>query len=176
MERTSERSSEVERLRHENAELKRELQSLKQMYDPSLGSSSCSMAHMPNPSLLRGHHERSYSVSPSISSTMDSVSVAGSPQLDMTSSGMTSTMLSPTDVFADPLPMSILQQYSMVPPSSIRQHSSQSSPESSDYGSDKPATASALQSLNVISSSSRMPPPFPRLPEQQSKPQLSRQG
>lgn len=95
-------------------------------------------------------NERAYSLSPSISAA--SMSGAGSPPPSLGSGMMgltlTSTMLPPSLVtYADPSALSD-QPYSMVPPSGIR-HSSQSSPESSGYGSSRPAMGASFHNLNV---------------------------
>jgi hypothetical protein len=95
-------------------------------------------------------NDRAYSLSPSISAA--SMSGAGSPPPSLGSGMMgltlTSTMLPPSLVtYADPSALSD-QPYSMVPPSGIR-HSSQSSPESSGYGSSRPAMGASFHNLNV---------------------------
>lgn len=167
VEQTSERSAEIERLRHENAELKSELEALKQMYSSPMGISS--MPQFPVPT-ISSQHDRSYSVSPSITSTMESMSGGGSPQSDfipMRNLSISSSMLPPSmNAFAEPLPMSSMhgQPYSMVPSSNIH-HASKSSQGSSDYRSHQSSMGPSFQNMNLVpsSSSSRMHTPLPDL-------------
>lgn len=114
-----------------------------------------------------GGQDRSFSASPSVSSTMDSISGTGSPTatmapdlMPMRSMAMTTSMLPPVmAAYADPLPMSSLhnQAYSMVHPSSARK-SSKSSQGSSEFGSSQSSMGPTFQSLNLgTPSSGRMP-------------------
>ncbi|KAG0649730.1 hypothetical protein D0Z07_3748 [Hyphodiscus hymeniophilus] len=152
-EQSSEQSEEIERLRYQNDELRRENETLRaQIY----GSSSTSSSHNLMPASMNvplANDGRSFSLSPSISGT--SISGAGSPRAKMGSDimpmaalSLTSSMLPPNmHAYADPSALST-QPYSMVHPSGLH-HNSQSSPESSGFRSSRSAVGSSFQSLNV---------------------------
>lgn len=150
-EQNSEQSEEIERLRYQNDELRRENEALRaQIY----GSSSSTHGLMPAPiNVPLANDGRSYSLSPSISVT--SISGAGSPPttlgsdiLPLSTLSLTSSMLPPSmPTYADSQALST-QPYSMVHLSGLR-HNSQSSPESSGFRSSQSAVGSAFQSLNV---------------------------
>jgi len=155
-EQSSEQSGEIDRLRYQNAELKRENDVLKaQLYGTSINSQI-----MPVPPIQTSSQQhRSYSASPSITSSMDSLSGTGSPSISMGPEMMsmpaphlTTTMMARPSMpaYADALAMTTLHQsqpYSMVHPSGTRQKS-QSSPESSEYGgSSQPTVGPQFQSL-----------------------------
>lgn len=114
--RTSEQVSEIDRLRRENEDLKRELRMLKQMYAMESSMSNASITTLPTNS-----YDRTYSSSPSITSTMGSITEAGSPPADMMSTRSMSTSVTmlppPMQAFLDPtiMPsMTSTQQYYMV--------------------------------------------------------------
>lgn len=163
-EQTSEQSGEIERLRSQNEELKRENEALKQqMYGVSTASHQYQMpATLPSNS----HAQlRSYSVSPSLSSTLDSMSGAGSPPsglhhdlmhpmpLGLTSSIISSSMQAYADMPINTLPS---QSYPMVNSSGAR-HNSQSSQESSDPNTSRPSVGSSFQSLSLDDPNARVP-------------------
>ncbi|KAG9234137.1 hypothetical protein BJ875DRAFT_377151 [Amylocarpus encephaloides] len=139
----TEQSEEIERLRYQNDELRRENEALRSQVYGSSSSSSHGML-VPN-------ETRAYSLSPSISGT--SISGAGSPPsssmgADMMALSLTSSMLPPTmQAYTDPSTLTS-QPYSMVHPSGLR-HNSQSSPESSGYRNSRSAVGSSFQSLNI---------------------------
>jgi hypothetical protein len=125
------------------------------------------------PSTLPQNHaqQRSYSLSPSVSSTIDSMSTAGSPpttvrseMLPMAALSLTSSILHPSmQAYADTMRLSNVpsQTYSMVQSSGIH-HNAQSSPESPEFGSpqSRSAMGSFPQPLNLTSapsSTARMP-------------------
>ncbi|KAL2067298.1 hypothetical protein VTL71DRAFT_1722 [Oculimacula yallundae] len=153
-EQNSEQSEEIERLRYQNDELRRENEALRaQMYGSSSSSSHLMPTSMAGPSLS---DTRQYSLSPSISGT--SISGAGSPpatlgadMMPMAALSMTSSMLPPSmNAYADPSALSS-QPYSMVHQSGLR-HNSQSSPDSSGYVRDtrsRSSVGSAFQSMNI---------------------------
>lgn len=116
---SSEQSEEIERLRYQNDELRRENEALRaQIY----GSSSSTNGLMPNPiNIPLSNDGRSYSLSPSISGT--SISGAGSPPATLSSdivpmaalSLTSSSMLPPSmQAYADPSALSSHQPYSMA--------------------------------------------------------------
>lgn len=151
-EQSSEQSEEIERLRYENDELRRENEALRsQVYGPS-GSSSHGLLSAPVNVSSMTNDGRSYSLSPSISGT--SISGAGSPpssigtdMMPMSALSLTSSMMpSSMQAYTDPSAMSS-QPYSMVHSSGIR-HNSQSSPESSGFRS-RSAVGSHFQSMNM---------------------------
>lgn len=135
-EQSSEQSEEIERLRYQNDELRRENENLRaQLYgSASQGLMLQTVGHIPS-------DHRRYSLSPSVSGA--SVSNAGSPtaslnseMMSMGSIPMTSTMISPsTYTYTDTTALSA-QPYNMVHQSGLRPHNSQSSPEISGYTRD----------------------------------------
>jgi hypothetical protein len=155
-EQSTEQSEEIERLRYQNDELRRENETLRsQLYGSSTSSSSHLMASAP----ISIPDNRQYSLSPSISST--SISGTGSPPASLGSDLMpmaalslsSSSMLpSPLHAYADPLALSS-QSYSMVHPSGLRHTNSQSSPESSGFRNSRSSVGSAFQSLNIAAQS-----------------------
>ncbi|CZR61145.1 uncharacterized protein PAC_11041 [Phialocephala subalpina] len=154
-EQSSEQSEEIERLRYQNDELRRENEALRaQIYGSSSSSSHLMSAPMSVPSIS---DTRQYSLSPSISGT--SISGTGSPpatlgseMMPMAALSLTSSMLTPPmQAYADPSALSS-QPYSMVHPSGLR-HNSQSSPESSGFRSSRSTMGPPFQSLNISQSS-----------------------
>lgn len=152
-EQSSEQSEEIERLRYQNDELKRENDNLRaQLY----GSTSQGLLLQPVGQIPSDH--RQYSLSPSISGA--SISNAGSPpaslsseMMSMGSIPMSTTMISPsTYAYADSVAMSS-QPYNMVHQSGLRPHNSQSSPDMSGYTRNPRSTmgSSSFQhpSLNI---------------------------
>lgn len=146
-ERTSEQSGEIERLRHQNAELRRENEALKAHLYGLTGSQHIPMQSAVPSSHLH-QHPHSYPDSPSISSTIDSISGTGSPppplgqeMIPMSSLSLTSGAQHAgiTSQYNDAMLLSYFpsQRYSMVTSSSVR-HNARSSPESSDFGSPQP--------------------------------------
>ena len=172
-EQTTEQSSEIERLRLQNAELKKENKALKaQIYGSSMNSQLMMPATLP-----QGHpQQRSYSLSPSVS-TIDSMSTAGSPpttvRSDMVPMGalsLTSSILHPSmQAYADTMRMSNVpsQTYSMVQTSGIH-HNAQSSPDSSEFGS--PQSRSAMGSFSQPVTLTSAPTPTSRMPPSQLSP------
>lgn len=162
-ERTSEQSGEIERLRHQNTELKRENEALKAQLYGLTGNS-----HMQIPPAPSSHPQHlCYPDSPSVSSTVDSISGAGSPpaslgseMLPMSSLSLTSAGMPPSmQAYNDAMLLSYFpsQRYSMVT-SSSNHDNAKSSPESSDFGSTQPTMGSSnsLQFMNTTQS------PMPR--------------
>ncbi|TVY28111.1 hypothetical protein LHYA1_G002733 [Lachnellula hyalina] len=155
-EQSSEQSEEIERLRYQNDELRRENETLRaQLYGSSTPSSHGLIpASMNVPSL--SNEGRAYSLSPSISGT--SLSGTGSPPATMASDMMpmgalslTSSMLSPAmQAYTDPSALST-SPYSMVHPSGLR-HNSQSSPESSGFRSSRSTMGPPFQAMNMSQS------------------------
>ncbi|CZS90676.1 uncharacterized protein RCO7_06782 [Rhynchosporium graminicola] len=153
-EQNSEQSEEIERLRYQNDELRRENEALRaQMYGSSssshLMSSSIALPSFPSDA-------RQYSLSPSISGT--SISGASSPpatlgadMISMAALSMTSSMLPPSiNSYADPSALSA-QPCSIVHHSGLR-HNSQSSPDSSGFVRDsrpRSSMGSSFQSMNI---------------------------
>jgi hypothetical protein len=146
-ERTSEQSGEIERLRHQNAELRRENEALKAHLYGLTGSQHIPMQSSVPSSHLH-QHPHSYPDSPSISSTIDSISGTGSPppplgqeMIPMSGLSLTSGAQHTgiTSQYNDAMLLSYFpsQRYSMVTSSSVR-HNARSSPESSDFGSPQP--------------------------------------
>ncbi|KUJ20552.1 uncharacterized protein LY89DRAFT_446379 [Mollisia scopiformis] len=153
-EQSSEQSEEIERLRYQNDELRRENEALRaQIYGSSSSSSHLMSGSINVPSISDA---RQYSLSPSLSGT--SMSGTGSPPATMASDMMpmaalslTSSMLTPPmQAYADPSALSS-QPYSMVHPSGLR-HNSQSSPESSGFRSSRSTMGPSFQSLNLSQS------------------------
>lgn len=153
-EQSSEKSEEIERLRYQNDELRRENEALRsQMYGPS-SSQGLLSAPVNIPSISADG--RAYSLSPSIS--VASLSGTGSPPasslsaelMPMGALSLTSSMLSPSLLAYTDQALSS-QQYSMVHPSGIR-HNAQSSPESSGFRSSRSAVGSSFQPLNISQS------------------------
>jgi hypothetical protein len=153
-EQSSEQSEEIERLRYQNDELRRENEALRaQLYGTSSTQGLLS-TQMTVPPL--GNDGRQYSLSPSISGA--SLSTTGSPPATMSSDMMpmaalslTSSMLPPSmQAYADPSALAS-QQYSLVQHTSGLRHSSvhKSSPESSGFRSSRPAMGTPFQSLNI---------------------------
>jgi hypothetical protein len=156
-ERTSEQSGEIERLRLQNAELRRENEALKaQIYGLTNSSQLVQMPNSVPSNHLQQHH--SYPDSPSISSTIDSISGTGSPPASLASEMIPMSTLSLTSAgiptqYNENLMMSYFptQRYSMVTSSSVR-HNAKSSPESSDFGSPQSTpmgSSTPVQYLNV---------------------------
>jgi hypothetical protein len=149
-EQNSEQSEEIERLRYENDELRRENEVLKtQIYG---ASSSSSHGLLPTPHNVHpiANERRAYSLSPSISAA--SMSGTGSPPAslapEMMGLNLSSTMLPPSlAAYTDPSALSD-QPYTMVLSSGVH-HSSQSSPETSGYASSRTAMGSSFSSLNI---------------------------
>ncbi|KAH7330308.1 hypothetical protein BKA65DRAFT_554296 [Rhexocercosporidium sp. MPI-PUGE-AT-0058] len=160
-EQNSEQSEEIERLRYQNDELRRENEALRaQMYGSSSSSSHLMPSSMSIPSLSSDN--RQYSLSPSISGT--SISGTGSPpatlgadMMPMAALSMTTSMLPPSmNAYADPSALSS-QPYSMVHQSGLR-HNSQSSPDSSGFVRDsRSSMGSAFQSMNISQSEAQAP-------------------
>jgi hypothetical protein len=157
-EQSSEQSEEIERLRYQNDELKRENEALRaQIY----GSSSTSSHLMPSTAPMGVSDNRQYSLSPSLSGT--SISGTGSPPptlgsdlmpmaaLSLTSSS--SSMLPPSmHAYADPSALSS-QSYSMVHPSGIRHANLQSSPEVSGFRNSRSSVGPTFHSMNITTGS-----------------------
>lgn len=150
----SEQFGEIERLRLQNSQLKRENEALKaQLYGSSMPSQMMQMPSM----LSSSSQSRSYSASPSISSTIDSVSGPGSPPamtsadvVGLSSLSLSSTMLPPSmQAYSDVMPLNNLlsQPYSMVHSSSSRHHSL-GSPEVTDVGDPRSTMGGRFQSMN----------------------------
>ncbi|RFU35984.1 hypothetical protein B7463_g360, partial [Scytalidium lignicola] len=150
----SEQSEEIERLRYQNEELRRENEALRtQLYGPSSSSQFLGTA------FATPNDGRSYSLSPSISGA--SLSGAGSPTaplvtdaLPIGSLSLTSSMLPPTTYAyseATSLPhISNLQQpQTYMVHSSGFHHNTHSSPESSDFRGTQLALGSSFQSLDL---------------------------
>ena len=149
---SSEQSEEIERLRYENDELRRENETLRaQLY----GSPALLSHLMSNPMTIPSmpNDGRQYSVSPSISGT--SISGTGSPPatlgsdlMSMTALSLTSSIRSPSiQAYADSSVLSS-QPYDMVHQPGLR-HNLQSSPESSGFRTSRAAMGPSFQSLNV---------------------------
>ncbi|KAE8453771.1 hypothetical protein EG329_009283 [Mollisiaceae sp. DMI_Dod_QoI] len=154
-EQSSEQSEEIERLRYQNDELRRENEALRaQVYGSSSSSSHLMSAPINVPSISDA---RQYSLSPSLSGA--SLSGTGSPpatmgsdMMPMAALSLTSSMLTPPmQAYADPSALSS-QPYSMVHPSGLRHNSSQSSPESSGFRSSRSTMGPPFQSLNLSQS------------------------
>ena len=159
-EQSSEQSEEIERLRHQNSELKRENEALRaQIYPSSISGLLSSPISIPNHHPHHHHDNRAYSVSPSISG--QSISCASSPPTTMGSDMMpvpslsfSNSMLPPTTIpaYSDSTSLAPVpnQPYSMVlPPGSIRQNSQSSQGSTSEFGSPRTSVGSAFQSLNI---------------------------
>jgi len=163
-EQSSEKSEEIERLRYQNDELRRENEALRAQLYGSSSSSTPGFFSAPIVPSSSGD-ARQYSLSPSISGA--SLSGTGSPSASMSSDMMpmaalsiTSSMLPPSmQAYTDPALSS--QPYSMVPSSGLR-HNSQSSPELSGFGSSQSAMGPSFQSLNVAQSSEAEAPHLQR--------------
>lgn len=181
-EQNSEQSEEIERLRQQNAELKRENEALRaQMYPSSISGVLSNPISIPNHHPQHHHRDsRAYSVSPSVSG--QSISVAGSPPATMgsemapvTSLSFSTSMLPPTTMSAysdvtslAPVPS---QPYSMVlPPGSIRHISQSSQGSSSEFGSPRTSVGSAFQSLNITQAVEAQAYSGPLKPEKGSAP------
>jgi len=160
-EQSSEKLEEIERLRYQNTELKRENEALKAQIYGSSSSQQHVMSSAPLP--MSSHHQqqhdsRSYSLSPSLTGS-HSVSSAGSPSammgndmMQMPGMSYSSSMIVPAmSQFSDPsMGMISTQPYSMVHPSGPR-HTSKSSLESSEFGKPPRSTmGSSFQSLNHL--------------------------
>ncbi|PQE06505.1 Aryl-alcohol dehydrogenase protein [Rutstroemia sp. NJR-2017a WRK4] len=151
-EQNNEQSEEIERLRYQNDELRRENEALRAQL---FGTTSQGLLLAPVGGQLPTDH-RQYSLSPSISGA--SMSNAGSPPaslssdfMPMGSMSMTSSMNHPPmHAYNDPIALSS-QPYSMVPQSELRSHNAQSSPESSGYQRNPTMGSSSFQhpSLNI---------------------------
>ena len=147
-EQNSEQSEEIERLRYQNDELRRENETLKaQVYGSSSMSSSQGLMSSP----MNVHDTRQYSLSPSISGT--SLSGTGSPTqslqdlMPMAPLSLSTSMLTPSmHAYTDPSSISS-QPYNMVQASGHRQNS-QSSPESSGFRTSR-SLGTSFQSLNL---------------------------
>lgn len=168
-EQSSEKLEEIERLRYQNTELKRENEALKaQIYgsptsQPHIMSSApltISTHHHQQP---QQHDSRSYSLSPSLTGSHSTSSSAGSPSammgndmMQMPNMSYSSSMLVPAlSQFSDPsMGMMSSQPYSMVHPSGSRV-TSQSSLESPEFGKPPRSTmGSSFQSLNNVTAHS----------------------
>jgi hypothetical protein len=154
-EQSSEQSEEIERLRYQNDELRRENEALRaQIYGQPSSSHGMLSTQMAVPPL--GNDGRQYSLSPSISGA--SMSATGSPpatmgsdMMPMAALSLTSSMLPPSmQAYVDQSALSS-QPYSMVQHPSGLRHSSvhKSSPESSGFRSSRSAMGPPFQSLNV---------------------------
>ncbi|KAN0117438.1 protein of unknown function (DUF3425) domain containing protein [Hyaloscypha variabilis] len=154
-EQSSEQSEEIERLRYQNDELRRENEALRaQIYGQPSSSHGMLSTQMAVPPL--GSDGRQYSLSPSISGA--SMSATGSPpatlgsdMMPMAALSLTSSMLPPSmQAYSDHAALSS-QPFSMVQHSSGLRHSSvhKSSPESSGFRSSRSAIGPPFQSLNV---------------------------
>lgn len=151
-EQSSEQSEEIERLRYQNDELRREVESLRTQLYGSSSSGPHSMLSMSAP--LQVPIGRQYSLSPSMSvaSLSGTCSPPASISSDMMPIGalsMTSSMIpSSMQAYADSSAMTS-QPYSMVHLSGFRQ-SSQSSSESSGFrNATSAAVGPSFQSLNM---------------------------
>ena len=160
-EQSSEQSEEIERLRYQNDELRREVESLRTQLYGSSSSGPQSMLSMSGP--LQVPVGRQYSLSPSMS--VASLSGTCSPPASLSSDmmpigalSMTTSMIpSSMQAYADSSAMTS-QPYSMVHLSGFRQ-SSQSSPESSGFRNATSAAAvgPSFQSLNMPHSVESLP-------------------
>ncbi|VDB89706.1 Bgt-20030 [Blumeria graminis f. sp. tritici] len=154
-EQSSERAEEIQRLRFQNEELKRENDALRaQIYSTSSTGHLMSNATMDN---------RQYSLSPSVSGT--SLSGTGSPpnlvgpdMLPMGNLSMSASMMTPSLQAYTEHDLST-QSYSLVHSSGIRQNS-QSSPEPSGYRSSRPPLGPTFQPMKVEVSA--LPPSLQR--------------
>ncbi|RDW85821.1 hypothetical protein BP5796_04146 [Coleophoma crateriformis] len=152
-EQNTEQSEEIERLRYQNEELRRENEALRtQLY----GTPSHNLSVPIN--IPVSSDGRQYSLSPSISGT--SLSGHGSPptslgadMMPISALSLTSSMITPPmQAYTEPTNLSLSQPYSMVHPSGIR-HNSQSSPESSGFKSPRRTSMGPpFQSLNSMTS------------------------
>ncbi|KAL3427962.1 hypothetical protein PVAG01_01471 [Phlyctema vagabunda] len=150
-EQNNEQSEEIERLRYQNDELRRENEALRaQIYTtPSSHGLSVPIG------VPLGSDGRQYSLSPSISGA--SLSGHGSPpaslapdMMPMASLSLTSSMMGPSmQAYSEPSNLSLSQPYSLVHPSGVRLNS-QSSPESSGFRSPRSSMGPPFQSLNVV--------------------------
>lgn len=158
-EQSSEKLEEIERLRYQNSELKRENEALKaQIYGSPTSQQHVLSAPLPMPTHHQQHDSRAYSLSPSLTGS-HSVSSAGSPPAMMSNDGLvqmpgmsySSSMIVPAmSQFSDHSSMGMMsaQPYSMVHPSGPR-HTSQSSLESSEFGKPpRSAMGSSFQPVN----------------------------
>jgi len=160
-EQSSEQSEEIERLRYQNDELRREVESLRTQLYGSSSSGPQSMLSMSGP--LQVPVGRQYSLSPSMSvaSLSGTCSPPASISSDMMPIGalsMTTSMIpSSMQAYADSSAMTS-QPYSMVHLSGFRP-SSQSSPESSGFRNATSAAAvgPSFQSLNMPHSVESLP-------------------
>ncbi|RDL41987.1 Uncharacterized protein BP5553_01966 [Venustampulla echinocandica] len=158
-EQNSVQSEEIERLRYQNDELRRENEGLRtQLYGHSAPPSHALLAAPINVS----GEGRAYSLSPSVSGaslpgTASPPASLASDMMPLSSLSLTSSMLVPSmSAYTDHSAMSS-QPYSMVHPSGLR-HNSQSSPESSGFRSSGPAMGTHFQSLNISEAQSTQVP------------------
>jgi len=152
-EQNSEQSEEIERLRYENDELRRENEALRaQLYGPSTnGLLSAPMG----PSM--SYDNRSYSLSPSVSGASVSSSPPHTVGHDLSIAGlsMSSTMLNPSMQAYDTSALST-QPYTMVHHQSGVRHNSISSSGSSGFRTPR-SLGPSFQSLNISSTDSKGP-------------------
>lgn len=131
-EQNSEQSEEIERLRYQNDELRRENEALRaQIYGSSSSSSHLMSAPVSVPSIS---NTRQYSLSPSISGT--SISGAGSP---------------PASLGSDMMPMAALSLTSSMLTPPMQAYADPS--ESSGFRSSRSTMGPSFQSLNISQSS-----------------------
>lgn len=150
-EQNNEQSEEIERLRYQNDELRRENEALRaQLYGSSAPSS-----HFMTSAPTNASDNRQYSLSPSVSGT--SVSGTGSPPatlgsdlMSMSSLSLGSSSMLPSSMhaYADPSGLSS-HPYSMVHQPGLRHANSQSSPEVSGFRNSRPSVGPSFQSLNI---------------------------
>lgn len=149
-EQSTEQSDEIERLRSENAELRKENDMLRaQLFNPSY-SQSTATTRAPQ------QQQDAAAYSPT-SSRIDSVSTTGSPPpsqrselMPMSSLSLTSSISSPSSLmaYADPISLSMSQPYTMVP-SSGPKLAAQNSPESPDFGSPQSGLEPSFQPVTI---------------------------
>lgn len=149
-EQSNEQSEEIERLRYQNDELRRENEALRaQIY-----GSSTPPSHFMTSAPINVSDNRQYSLSPSISGT--SISGTGSPPatlgsdlMPMSSLSLGSSSILPPSMhaYADSSALSS-QPYSMVHQSGLRHANSQSSSELSGFRNSGPSVGPTFRSLN----------------------------
>ena len=148
---STEQSEEIERLRYQNDELRRENEALRaQIYGSSSSGHIITSSPINIPSMSA--NARQYSLSPSLSGT--SLSNTGSPpaslasdMMPMAALSLTSSMMTPSlSAYADPALSS--QAYSMVHPSTLLSVNSHSLLKSSGFRGSRSTMGSSFQSLN----------------------------